>query len=139
MRRNYLFYAILIVVLFLMGWMLTDTFTQPGLDGLKGEYKELGKFRNENNTGPVHRIYAVAAKEELWEDMRFYGDLMPHTKYGNTQVYFFDAGAIDVQKELDIKVEAPHFPKELQGQCIAKYEKSAMGEVSFIKHPFQSR
>ncbi len=138
MRGNYLFYAILIIVLILLGWMLTDTFTQPGLGELSGEYRELGKYRNENNTGPVQRIYAVEAKERQWEDMRAYGNLMPHTKYGRTQVYFFDAGTINLGQSLVPDPEAPHFSEELQGKCIAKYEKSPMGEVSFIKHPFQS-
>jgi hypothetical protein len=138
MRGNYLFYAIGIVVLLLVGWMLTESFTQPGVDALSGEYIELGKYRNENNTGPVQRIYAVSAKERIWEEMKAYGDFMPHTKYGRTQVYFFDAGSVDPNQTLTLQPDAPIFSEEMQGKCIAKYEKSPMGEVSFIKFPFQS-
>lgn len=137
MRGNYLFYALMVVAIFLMGWMLTDTFTQPGLDGLEGEYQEWAKYRNENNTGPVVRIYAVAVKAPLWEDMRAYGDLMPHTKYGRTQVFFFDADKVDIHNDLVLAPDAPYFPEDLRPFCLASYEKSAMGEVNFLKRPFQ--
>src|SRR5690606_36739645 len=89
MKSKYIFYGIAVIVMVLVFWIGADTFTQPGIADLQGTYTEVSTYRNENNTGPVVRIYAVYAADTLWEDMEAYGNFMPHTKYGNTKVFFF--------------------------------------------------
>jgi hypothetical protein len=134
MKMQYLFYGIIIAVIFIIIWIGMDTFTQPGISDLKGTYSEVASYRNENNTGPVTRIYAVYAADTLWDDMKAYGNHMPHTEYGNTKVFFFsDPG--HTPKEL--VPDLPHFDPRFEGFCIGKYEKSAMGEISIIKFPFR--
>ncbi|MEX2594748.1 MAG: hypothetical protein WD426_18420 [Anditalea sp.] len=134
MKTQYLIYGIIIAVIFIIVWIGMDTFTQPGISDLKGTYSEAAFYRNENNTGPVTRIYTVYAADTLWEDMEAYGNFMPHTKYGNTKVFFFS----DLeQTPKEIVPEVPHFDAEYESYCIGKYEKSAMGEVSVIKFPFR--
>jgi len=125
---------IAVLVLGLIVWMLKDTFTQSGINDLKGGFKEVASYRNENNTGPVQRIYAVTVTDTTAAQLKEYGDLMPHTKYGNTKVYYFLV-ANGSPKELspgDI-----NFDTRFNSICFALYEKSAMGNVGLIKWPFK--
>lgn len=129
MKKSYI-----IILLIILGvcWMLADTFIQPGVKGLKGEFKETAFYRNENNTGPVIRIYAATVADTLWQEMIQYGNFMPHTKYGNTKVYFFD----DTGSAPDLLFSgAINFDKTFNSNCIAVYEKNGMGKVSLIKQP----
>lgn len=134
MKTQYILYGIIIAVVFILVWIGLDTFTQPGIADLKGNYVEQAVFRNENNTGPVIRVYAVYAADTLWEDMQAYGDFMPHTKYGNTKVFFFSDPD---QTPEEIGPSHPHFDQKYEPYCTAKYEKTAMGEVSMVKFPFR--
>ncbi|WP_431012686.1 hypothetical protein, partial [Rahnella sp. PAMC25617] len=61
--------------------------------------------------------------------MREYGDAMPHTKYGRTVVFFFSD---EVDLEIDLSLKAPYFIESLQPHVLATYQKSPMGDVSFI-------
>lgn len=133
MKSNYLYYALLLTVFLVLWWIIGDTISQPGIADLKGNYTEMSAFRNENNTGPVIRIFAVHAADTLWEEMRAYGDFMPHTKYGNTKVFFF---LQDLSGSINVFPNQPFVSSDLANQCVAKYEKTAMGEVNFIKYPY---
>ncbi|MHC2992027.1 hypothetical protein OB13_10670, partial [Pontibacter sp. HJ8] len=77
-------YTLLAISAALVIWFIYDSFSLPSVDDLKGDFKEVAFYRNENNTGPIVRIYAVTVADTLWKEMQAYGDYMPHTKYGNT-------------------------------------------------------
>lgn len=115
-------------------WFIYDSFSQPGPQDLKGDFKEVAMYRNENNTGPIVRIYAVTVADTLWEEMQAYGDYMPHTKYGSTKVYFFlkENPAPDKVYPGD-----SNFAKEYRQHNVAVYEKDAMSQVSFRQYPFR--
>jgi len=133
MKKKLLAYGIAAVVLVLVFFMVKDTLNQPGIEDMKAGFKEIVKFRNANNTGPVQRIYVVTVKDTVWQELEDYGNLMPHTKYGNTKVYFFLEGS-NVPKSLqpgDVNF-SPVFNKF----CVALFEKSAMSQVTFNKHPY---
>jgi hypothetical protein len=117
----------------LIGWMLKDTFTQSGIEDLKGGFTEVANYRNENNTGPVQRIYAVTVKDTTAAQLKEYGDLMPHTKYGNTKVYYFFEGKATPKQLIPGDV---NFDTQFNANCFALYEKSAMGNVGLLKWPF---
>jgi hypothetical protein len=123
-------YLLIIAVVAGMAWMLKDSFTQPGIKDLKGNFTETAFYRNENNTGPVLRVYAVSVSDTLYNEMLEYGNLMPHTKYGTTTVYFFN-NSLPVPKSL--KGDEPHFDRSFQANCIGVYEKNGMSKVSFSK------
>ncbi|MEP0711860.1 MAG: hypothetical protein ABJC55_08050, partial [Algoriphagus sp.] len=106
-----------------------ESFFQPGIERFEGKYKELSTYRNENNTGPVVRIYAVQALDNSQEWMREYGDAMPHTKYGRTVVFFFSD---QIDQAIDLSPTDPYFSPELWQYVHATYKKSPMGDVSFI-------
>ena len=112
----------------LLVWFVWDAFSQPGVNDLQGGFEETALYRNENNTGPVIRIYAVTVANPETAEMEAYGNYMPHTKYGNTKVYFFS--------------NSKPFPKEVYPgeenfatsfKPLATYEKDAMGVVHFKK------
>ena len=114
--------------------MVKDTFNQPGIEDMKAGFKEIVKYRNDNNTGPVQRIYVVTVKDTVWKELEDYGNLMPHTKYGNTKVYFFMQNANVPQS---LQPGEVNFDPGFNKDCIALYEKSAMSQVAFNKHPFK--
>lgn len=131
-KTTKIIFALLILVL--VGWILKDTFTQSGIEDLKGGFTEKAAYRNENNTGPIQRIYAVSVKDTTGAELVKYGNLMPHTKYGNTKVYFFLEG-----KDIPTKLfpGAENFDQQYNSSCFALYEKGAMGNFGLIRNPFQ--
>lgn len=130
-KRNYIL-IFLVVAGFL--YMIKDSFFQPGVEELKGNFKELGFTRNENNTGPVLRLYSVSLSDTLWKEMETYGNYMPHTKYGVTKVFFFLHGA-SAPSEVSIDTQKP--ASEYQRNCIAMYEKDANSQVKLVRYPFR--
>lgn len=127
-------YAVAIAVMVLVFLMAKDTFDQPGIEDMKAGFKEVVMYRNANNTGPVQRIYVVTVQDSVWKEMQDYGNLMPHTKYGNTKVYFFMKNS-EVPKTL--QPGNVNFDTRFNLSCIALYEKSAMSQVVFNKNPLK--
>lgn len=123
-----------ILVILLVGWMLKGTFTQPGTGDLKGGFKEVARYRNENNTGPIQYVFAVTVKDTVWSEMETYGNFQPHHKGGNTKVYYFIEGTAVPDKLGAGKV---NFDPSFNNSCIAVYEKSAMGNTSITRYPYK--
>lgn len=121
-----------VMVIGLVIWFVLEATTQPGVGDLAGHPQEVAFVRNENNTGPVKRIYAVTIEDTLWQEMQTYGSYMPHNKYGNTQVYFFMK---DEPSPNTLTLENP-IEKQFQPNCLARYEKDAMGNEHFTRYPF---
>ena len=128
-----IFYPLTIGILILIFFIVKDTFNQPGIEDMKAGFKEIIKFRNANNTGPVQRIYVVTVKDSIWKEMNDYGNIMPHTKYGNTKVYFF---LENTALPKSLHPGNINFDAQFNKSCIALYEKSAMSQVIFNKYPF---
>jgi len=133
MKTNKLIYLFAAFVLIVVIYIAKESFTQPNVGDLQGQYIEKARYRNENNTGPIIRLYAISTADTLWQEMEDFGNMMPHTKYGNTKVFFFAEGT-DIPS--NITPEEPYFPASYEEYCLAKYEKSAMGKVSFRRYPF---
>jgi hypothetical protein len=123
-----IFWIIALIVGGLVVYISLDSLSQPGMERFEGKYKELSSFRNENNTGPVVRVYAIKALDNSKEWMREYGDAMPHTKYGRTVVFFFSD---EIDQEIELSPTDPYFEIGLQPYVIATYQKSPMGDLSF--------
>lgn len=117
----------------LLLWFMADALSQPSPQDLPGDFQEVAMFRNENNTGPVVRIYAVTVGDtSRWQEMQQYGALMPYTKYGSTKVFFF---AKSGPSPTQLQLKTPHFAPALNRNCLASYEKDVMSKVTFVKHP----
>lgn len=130
-KRNYI--LILIVIAGLL-YMMKDAFFQPGAEDLKGNFKEQGFTRNENNTGPILRLYSVSTTDTLWKEMETYGNYMPHTKYGVTKVFFFREGS-PVPSDISLETQLP--AEEFRNNCVAMYEKDANSQVKLVRYPFR--
>jgi hypothetical protein len=131
MNKFKIIFALFILVI--VAWMLKETFTQSGIEDFKGGFTEVAKYRNENNTGPVQRIFAVTVKDTSGAELEAYGDLMPHNKYGNTKVYFFFANK---SAPSSVGPGDVNFDPKYNDNCFALYEKSAMGNTGLLKNPF---
>lgn len=123
-----MFVAVLLI------WFITDAVNQPGLQDLKADFEEIANYRNENNTGPIIRIYAVTVTDTLWEEMQKYGAFRPHTEYGTTKTYFFKKGLPAPDK---LYPGADNFDVKFKPYLLARYQKDAMGNISFVKFPFR--
>lgn len=128
-----LIYIVLATGLFC--YLLYDSFFQPTENDLKGDFKEVAFYRNEQNTGPVLRIYAVTISDTLWTEMETYGNYKPHNKYGNTKVYFF---LNQKPAPTSLFPEEGNFDSKYRENCVAKYEKGSMGQIVLVKYPFKN-
>ncbi len=113
-------------LIILIGVMVYNSISQPGTGDLKTKFNEIKAIRNEQNDGPILRAYLVTIDTVDLVDMKIYGDFMPHNKYGNTKVYFFD------QKKpfpKSLSLLEPVFDRQFEKYCLAVYEKNGMGEA----------
>ncbi|WP_422355081.1 hypothetical protein [Roseivirga pacifica] len=124
--------AILLVVVIVLAIMLWNAFTQEGVNDLETEFREVAFYRNENNTGPVKRVYVVTVSDTTWSELEAFGNFQPHNKLGTTEVFFFLKGS---QTPSKLNNTAPYFPAEFNTAVVGKYEKNASGLTSFRKYP----
>jgi hypothetical protein len=134
-RNKYIFSMLLVVGI---SWMIADSFLQPGIKDLDGDFKELAFIRNEQNTGPVVRIYAVSVKDTVWGAMEAYGNYMPHTKYGVTRVYF-SLNNNPLPGKADLSIEGDNLDEKYKSFCIGRYEKNIMSKALLTRYPFNSQ
>ncbi len=128
-KKTYILLATLAIIA-VMIWNMVRT---PGINELKGNFKEVAFIRNEQNTGPVLRMYAVTVQGEPWKEMEQYGNYMPHTKYGTTRIYFFSS---DKPYPSILALGDNNIPIDMEKNCLAIYEKDGMSQVIFQKYPF---
>lgn len=130
-KKNYIILGVIIIV----GVMIWNVVNEPGIKDLKGGFKEVAFIRNEQNTGPIIRVYAVVVQGEPWKEMEQYGNYMPHTKYGTTRIYFFQA---DKPYPSTLLLGDNNIPEEMKVNCLAIYEKDGMSQVKLQKYPFRN-
>ena len=117
-----------ITVLIVLAVIVTESFSEQGIAAYQDQFEEVGYYRNENNTGPVLRIYAYQTQVEDIEVLKSFADLLPHTKYGRTLVFFMHKS---VKAPVVLSPESPHFPASISPSIFAKYEKTPMKEQQF--------
>lgn len=129
-NRKKVYIAIPLIITLLILW---NAFSQPGLNDFDTTFKEVDLYRNENNTGPVERIYLVTTNDSIWNEMERYSKLMPYSKLGTTKVYFFHQDHPFPTKALSGRV---NFDERYNKYCLARYEKNSFGAESFSVFPF---
>ena len=132
--KKYKVYILAVSVLIIIA-IIWNTLTEPGIKDLKSDFKEVAFIRNEQNTGPVVRIYAVSLNTENWEEMEQYGNYMPHTKYGTTRIYFF---LNNTYLPEELSFGEINIAERYKKNCIAIYEKDGMSQISIRKYPFNN-
>lgn len=124
---------IILFSIVLVAFMVWNILTEPGITDLQGNFKEVAFIRNEQNSGPVNRIYAVTVNGEYWKEMEQYGNYMPHTKYGITRIYFFSNKK---QYPTKLILSDNNIGDSFKENCIGIYEKNGMSQVALRKYPF---
>lgn len=127
---KYLLFAALILAVGIF-WM---TLSAPGVNDLPGNFREIDAWQNENNTGPVNRVYIVTVSDTLWRSMEDYGNYMPYSKLGTTNVYFF---LEDQPYPSKITPGEVPFSAVYQKACVGRYYMNHMKVLQMIKHPFR--
>ncbi len=127
---KFISYILAGLVLVLVIYIIKASFFQPGMQRFAGKYIELSTYRNENNTGPILRIYAVKTLDSDSGWMEDYGNSLPHNKYGRTLVFFFND---EMNQPIELSPKEPYFDSGLNRYLVASYEKTPMGEVRFKK------
>jgi hypothetical protein len=127
-RNKLIFYLIGGAVGILLYQIINSTLSQPGLERFEGKYEEIGFYRNENNTGPVLRIYAIRVLDSDPAWMKDFADAQPHTKYGKTLVFFFSD---QLNEKVKLSPQEPYFSQDIREFLLAEYEKTPMGESRF--------
>lgn len=125
-------FILVLAVISCIGLILYNSLSQPGIEQLQTNFKEISFDRSEQNAGPVLRSYVVTVDKVNLTEMEIYGNFMPHTKYGNTRIYFFDATKSFPKSS---NLSEPFFAKELEDNCLAIYEKNGMGAVRITENP----
>ncbi|NCD69732.1 hypothetical protein [Mucilaginibacter agri] len=132
-RNSVILWVVVGVAAALVLWIFLS---QPGTADLKGNFKEIAFTRNEQNTGPVVRVYAVTLSDTLWKEMTDYGNFMPYNKYGNTKVYFF---LNNKPYPKEVTIGDINFDSSFNKYCIGLYQKDVMSQVSLKKMPFRGQ
>lgn len=124
---------ILMISVVVIGLIFYSLFESDTINSLEGNFQELAFERNENNTGPVKRVYAFSVEDTLWSEMKKHTDLLPHTKYGTTEVYYF---LKDENLEVELKLDMKGISQEAKSKCIAYSIKDGQSRLIFKKSPF---
>ncbi len=117
----------------IVGLIFYSLFQSDNINSLEGDFQELAFERNENNTGPIHRVYVFSVEDTLWSEMKKHTDLLPHTKYGTTEVYYFLEGEVE---KYQLKLSLNGINQEAQASCIAHSTKDGQSRINFKKYPF---
>lgn len=124
---------ILLISVIVIGLIFYSLFSSENVNSLEGNFKELAFERNENNTGTVLRVYAFSIEDTLWSEIKKHADLLPHTKYGTTEVYYFLQDEISNEK---IELSLNGLSASSRPFCIAHAVKNGQGSLKIKKYPF---
>lgn len=110
--------AAMLVIIFSDSTFLTNA------EKIRGGFTETAFSRNENNSGPVIRIYAVKVDSPAVADYEAYGNSMPHTEHGTTKIFFFGGDA-----PTDLGLDAPHYDTA-RYKAAWVFQKNAVGKTT---------
>lgn len=125
---------ILAITVLILGVMLWNAFNQKGVNDLETQFEEVTFYRNENNTGPVKRVYIVAVSDTVWSELEAYGNFQPYNKLGTTEVFFFLEGS---SYPTEVSGTKPYFSDSFNKDVVARYEKNSSGLVALKKNPYR--
>lgn len=107
MRKNKKIVLIIVPLVLILGYLIWDSYSQPSIQDIPGDFEEVAFIRNEQNKGGIVRIYAVTVGDPLKANYDACADLFPTNDYNSvTRIFFFDKKG-DFPKELEL--EAPYY------------------------------
>lgn len=91
MQKQRKLWMIIIPIIVVLGYLIYDSYSQPSLKDIPGEFEQVAFIRNEQNKGGVIRIYAVTTGDIENAQFDQAADLFPTNEINSiTRIYFFD-------------------------------------------------
>lgn len=107
MKGNKKIWLVAVVLLIGLGYMLWDSFSQPTITDLPGQFEEVAFVRNEQNKGGIVRVYAVTVGDISNAKLDACADLFPTNEFGSvTKIYFFDKSQ---PYPTTLSIDPPHY------------------------------
>ncbi|SFS34012.1 hypothetical protein [Sphingobacterium wenxiniae] len=107
MKKNKKFWWFAIGLIVILAYGIWESFNQPSIKDLPGDFEEVAFVRNEQNKGGILRIYAVTVGDIPHADFDACADLFPTNDYGSmTKIYFFDKNK---PYPTELSLEPPHY------------------------------
>lgn len=101
---------IAIPIILLLSYLIYDSFSQPSLKDIPGQFQEVAFARNEQNKGGIVRIYAVTVGDLSNAQYDAAANLFPTNDYNSiTRIFFFDKTK---PFPTEVKVEPPYYDVE---------------------------
>lgn len=121
-KKRLIWFGIVLIAMLVI--IFSDSALLTNAEKIRGGFTETAFSRNENNSGPVIRIYAVKVDSPAVADFEAYGNSMPHTEHGTTKIFFFEGEA-----PTDLRLDAPHYDTA-RYKATWVFQKNAVGKTS---------
>ncbi|TJZ63414.1 hypothetical protein FAZ15_03795 [Sphingobacterium olei] len=109
-RKSKRIWFIAIPVTLILGYLIWQTYSQPTLKDIPGNFEEVAFVRNEQNKGGIVRIYAVTVDDASVANYDACADLFPTNDFNSiTTIYFFDKKK---PYPTVLTLESPHYDTE---------------------------
>ncbi len=106
-KKNRKVWIFAIPLIALLAYFIWDSYSQPSIKDLPGDFEEVAFVRNEQNKGGIIRVYAVTVGDAMNAQYDKCADLFPTNDYGSvTKVFFFDKTKPFPTK---LNIEEPHY------------------------------
>lgn len=91
MKKNKRVWFIAIPLIAFLGYLIWDSYSQPSIKDIPGDFEEVAFVRNEQNKGGILRVYAVTVGDLTQAKYEACADLFPTNDFNSvTRIYFFD-------------------------------------------------
>lgn len=91
MKKYKKVWLVAIPLILILGYMIWDAYSQPNIQDIPGNFKEVAFTRNEQNKGGIERVYAVTVGDIPNAKFEDCADLFPTNDFNSvTRVFFFD-------------------------------------------------
>lgn len=91
MKQKKKVWFIAIPIILILGYLIFDSYSQPNLKDIPGNFEEVAFVRNEQNKGGVVRLYAVAVGDVQHANYEAAANLFPTNDFNSvTRIFFFD-------------------------------------------------
>lgn len=102
MNKKKKVWLIAIPIIIILSYLIYDSYSQPSLKDIPGQFEEVAFVRNEQNKGGIVRIYAVSVGDQEQAQYDNAAKLFPTNDFNSvTRIFFFDRNK-PFPKELSI-------------------------------------
>lgn len=107
MKKNRKVWLLAVALIIILGYMIWDSYSQPGIKDIPGEFEEVAFVRNEQNKGGIERIYAVTVGDLSNANYDACAELFPTNDFNSViRVFFFDRNK---PYPTTLTIEPPHY------------------------------